>query len=122
VTRKIEGFFDICKHKGLTGKQGVIIPAKNIKELMLRKDVVEAVKHGKFHVYPIKTIEQGVEILTGVKAGKRRKDGTYAKGTLFRMVDDRLKDLAEKARAFGKEKEEKKPSPNAASTCNCRKV
>jgi lon-related putative ATP-dependent protease len=113
VTRKIEGFFDICKHKGLTGKQGVIVPAKNIKELMLKKDAVEAVKDGKFHVYPIKTIEQGIEILTGMKAGKRRKDGTYAKGTLFRMVDDRLKDLAEKARAFGKEKEEKKPSSNA---------
>jgi lon-related putative ATP-dependent protease len=107
VTRKIEGFFDICKHKGLTGKQGVIIPAKSVKDLMLRKDVVQAVKDGKFHVYPIKTIEQGIEILTGMKAGKTRKDGAYPKGTLFRLVDDRLKDLAEKARAFAKEKEEK---------------
>ncbi len=107
VTRKIEAFFDICKHKGLTGKQGVIIPAKSVKDLMLRKDVVEAVKDGKFHIYPIKTIEQGVEILTGTKAGKMRKDGTYPKGTLFRSVDDRLKDLAEKARAFAKEKQEK---------------
>ena len=104
VTRKIEGFFDICKHKRLTGKQGVIIPAKNVRELMLKKDVVEAVKGGKFHVYPIKTIEQGIEILTGMKAGKRRKDGTYSKGTLFRLVDDRLKDLAEKARTFAKDK------------------
>lgn len=107
VTRKIEGFFDICKHKGLTGSQGVIVPAKNVKELMLKKDVVEAVEDGKFHVYPIKTIEQGIEILTGMKAGKRRKDGTYSKGTLFRLVDDRLKDLAEKARAFGKAEETK---------------
>jgi len=104
VTRKIEGFFDICKHKGLNGKHGVIIPSKNVKELMLRKDVVDAVKAGKFHVYPIKTIEEGIEILTGMKAGKRRKDGTYSKGTLFRLVDDRLKDLAEKAKAFAKEK------------------
>ncbi|MBW2075249.1 MAG: AAA family ATPase [Deltaproteobacteria bacterium] len=104
VTRKIEGFFDICKHKGLTGKQGVIIPAKSVKDLMLRKDVVEAVKDGKFHVYPIKTIEEGVEILTGVKAGKLRKDGSYPKGTLFRLVDDRLRKMAEKARAFAKEK------------------
>lgn len=107
VTRKIEAFFDICKHKGLTGKQGVIIPAKSVKDLMLRKDVVEAVKDGKFHIYPIKTIEQGVEILTGTKAGKMRKDGTYPRGTLFRLVDDRLKDLAEKARAFAREKQEK---------------
>jgi len=107
VTRKIEGFFDICKHKGLTGKQGVIIPARSVKDLMLRKDVVEAVKAGKFHIYPIKSIEQGVEILTGMKAGKMRKDGTYTKGTLFRCVDGRLKDLAEMARAFAKEKQEK---------------
>jgi lon-related putative ATP-dependent protease len=107
VTRKIEGFFDICKHKGLTGKQGVIIPTKSVKDLMLRKDVVEAVKDGKFHIYPIKTIEQGIEILTGMKAGKTLKDGTYRKGTLFRLVDDRLKDLAEKARAYAKEKQEK---------------
>ena len=104
VTRKIEGFFDICKHKGLTSKQGVIIPAKSVKDLMLKKDVVEAVKDGKFHIYPIKTIEQGVEILTGMKAGKMRKDGTYPKGTLFRLVDDRLGGLAEKARAFAREK------------------
>jgi predicted ATP-dependent protease len=110
-TRKIEGFFDICKHKGLTGSQGVIVPAKNVKELMLRKDVVKAVEDGKFHVYPIKTIEQGIEILTGMKAGKRRKDGTYSKGTLFRLVDDRLKDLAEKARAFAKEKQGQQQSP-----------
>jgi lon-related putative ATP-dependent protease len=107
VTRKIEGFFDICKYKGLTGKQGVIIPAKNVKDLMLRKDVVEAVKDGKFHIYPIKTIEQGVEILTGMKAGKRGKDGIYPRGTLFRSVDERLTDLAEKARAFAKEKQGK---------------
>lgn len=104
VTRKIEGFFDICKHKGLTGKQGVIIPAKSVKDLMLRKDVVEAVKDGKFHIYPIKAIEQGIEVLTGMKAGKARKDGTYPKGTLFRFIDDRLKELAEKARAYTREK------------------
>jgi predicted ATP-dependent protease len=110
VTRKIEGFFDICNHKKLTGKQGVIIPAKNVKELMLRKDVVEAVKDGKFHIYPIKTIEEGMEVLTGMKAGKKRRDGTYSKGTLFRLVDDRLRELAETARAFAKEKPEKQDS------------
>jgi lon-related putative ATP-dependent protease len=81
-------------------------PAKSVKDLMLKKEVVGAVKKGKFHIYPIKTIEQGVEILTGMRAGKRRKDGTYAKGTLFQLVDDRLRDLAEKARDFAKEKQE----------------
>lgn len=105
VTRKIEGFFDICKHKGLTGKQGVIMPNKSVKDLMLKKEVVEAVKKGKFHIYPIKTIEEGVEILTGMRAGKRRKDGVYPKGTLFRLVDDRLRGLAERARDFAKEKQ-----------------
>jgi lon-related putative ATP-dependent protease len=102
ATRKIEGYFDICKHKGLTGKQGVLIPAKNVKDLMLKKAVVQAVEDGLFHVYPVKTIEQGIEILTGMRAGKRRKDGTYTKGSLFRLVDERLLNLAEMARDFGK--------------------
>lgn len=107
VTRKIEGFFDICRHKGLTGKQGVILPQKNVKDLMLKKEVVDAVATGRFHIYPIKTVEQGIEILTGMRAGKRLKSGTYAKGTLFRRVDDRLREFAEKARDFAKEKGDK---------------
>jgi len=108
VTRKIEGFFDICKHKGLTGNQGVIMPHKSVKDLMLKQEVVDAAKAGRFHIYPIKTIEQGVEILTGMKAGKKRKSGTYAKGTLFRLVDDRLRTMAERARDFAKEKQNEK--------------
>jgi lon-related putative ATP-dependent protease len=104
VTRKIEGFFDICKHKGLTGKQGIVMPKKSVKDLMLKKEVVEAVKKGRFNIYPITTIEEGIEILTGMRAGKRLKSGSYAKGTLFRLVDDRLKEFAEKARDFAKEK------------------
>ena len=105
VTRKIEGFFDICKHKGLTGNQGVIMPQKSIRDLMLKQEVVEAVKDGKFHIYPIKTVEEGIEILTGMKAGKRRKGGVYPKGTLYRLVDDRLRTMAEKTRDFAKEKQ-----------------
>lgn len=120
VTRKIEGFFDICKYKGLTGTQGVIIPTKNIKDLMLKKDVVEAVRAGKFHIYPISTIEDGVEILMGMKAGKARKDGTYPKGTLFRMVDDRLSDLAEKARAFARDKQDKQ-RPDTDNGLQCKR-
>ncbi len=107
VTRKIEGFFDVCSHKGLTGQQGAIMPKKSVRDLMLKKEVVEAVKEGKFHIYPIRTVEEGVEILTGMRAGKRRKDGTYSKGTLFRLVDDRLREFAEKARDFAREKQEK---------------
>jgi predicted ATP-dependent protease len=107
VTRKIEGFFDICKYKGLTGIQGVIMPEKNVKDLMLKKELVAAVAAGRFHIYPIKRIEDGVEILMGMKAGRRRKDRTYPKGTLFRLVDDRLSSYAEKAKRFLKERPEK---------------
>jgi len=106
ATRKIEGFFDICQHKGLTGKQGVMIPEKNVNNLMLRRDVVEAVKKGKFHIYPVSTVEEGIEILTGIKAGELQDDGTYPEGTLFRKVDDKLKEMAETEKEFGKGKEE----------------
>jgi len=72
VNQKIEGFYDVCKAKGLTGRQGVLIPHRNVKDLMLRHDVVEAVRAKKFHIYPVRTIDEGIEILTGVKAGKKR--------------------------------------------------
>ena len=106
VTRKIEGFFDICNHKGLNGKQGVIIPEKNVKNLMLKREVVEAVEEGKFHVYPVTTIEEGIEILTGMEAGEIQEDGTYPEGTLFRKVDDKLQEMAEMEKEFGKSKDE----------------
>lgn len=106
VTRKIEGFFDICQYKGLTGRQGVMIPKKNVPDLMLKKEVVQAVHKGQFHVYAVSTIEEGIKILTGMNAGTRRKDGTYTKGSLFRLVDDRLRAFAEKARDFTKENKE----------------
>jgi lon-related putative ATP-dependent protease len=106
VTRKIEGFFDICQHKGLNGKQGVMIPEKNVKNLMLRRDVVEAVEKGKFHIYPVSSIEEGIEILTGMRAGEIQEDGTYPEGTLFRKVDDKLKQMAEMEKEFGKSKDE----------------
>jgi len=106
VTKKIEAFFDICKYKGLTGRQGVIIPAKNTRNLMLKQEVIDAVKDGKFHLWPISTIEEGVEILTGMEAGTLQAGGTYPEGTLFRTVDDRLSELGEIVRKFGKEGEE----------------
>jgi ATP-dependent Lon protease len=110
VNQKIEGFYDCCWKKGLTKTQGVLIPESNVKDLMLRKDVVEAVKKGQFHVYPVKTIDQGIEILTGTKAGERKADGTYPKGTMNYLVDQKLRELAEGLKDFGDkpEKEEKK--------------
>jgi len=106
VNQKIEGFFDVCRARGLTGNQGVMIPHQNVGDLMLRKDVVAAVKEGKFHVYPVETIDQGVEILTGVPAGEKNSDGTYPPGTVNGLVDQKLRDLAKKMKEFegGEEK------------------
>jgi predicted ATP-dependent protease len=96
VNEKIEGFFDICKSRRLTGDQGVLIPASNVKHLMLRKDVVEAVAAGKFHIYPVKTVDQGMGLLTGLPAGKRTKAGEYPEGSFNRKITQRLQDLAER--------------------------
>jgi lon-related putative ATP-dependent protease len=100
VNEKIEGFFEVCKAKGLTGKQGVMIPESNVQNLMLKEEIVEAVKSGKFHIYSVKTIDEGIEILTGVKAGEKRKDGTFESGTVNYGVDKHLKEMAEKLREF----------------------
>jgi lon-related putative ATP-dependent protease len=114
VNEKIEGFFEICRAHGLTGLQGVVIPASNIKHLMLKEDVVEAVKQGKFHIYPVSTIDEGIEILTGIKAGKRLKNGDFQADSINDRVQKRLITLAEKLRDFGKpeEKPEKKKENN----------
>ncbi len=110
VTRKVEGFFDICKHKGLNGRQGVIIPEKNVRNLMLKQEVIDSVKAGKFHIWPVSTVEEGIEILTGMEAGALQPDGTYPEGTLFRKVDERFMEIAEIVKKFAKEEEEEKPS------------
>lgn len=107
VNQKIEGFYEVCKAKGLTGKQGVIIPEQNIDDLMLRKDVVEAIEQGKFHLYVIKTIDQGIEILTGIKAGEKDKDGKYPEGTVNYLVNKKLTELAEHWKKFRTEAEAK---------------
>jgi len=103
VNEKIEGFFEVCKAKGLTGKQGVMIPESNVQNLMLKEEVVNAVKEGKFHMYSVKTIDEGIEVLTGVKAGAPQKDGTFEEGTVNYKVNKRLKDMAEKLREFASE-------------------
>jgi lon-related putative ATP-dependent protease len=100
VNHKIEGFFDVCKEKGLTGEQGVMIPHLNMRHLMLREDVVQAIKEGKFSIYAVKTIDEGIEILTGVPAGERHADSTYPEGTVNHLVDKRLRDYAKKLKGY----------------------
>lgn len=103
MNEKIEGFFDVCRGRGLTGKQGVLIPVSNVKHLMLRHDVVEACRAGQFAIYPITTIDEGIALLTGAPAGARAADGSYPEGTINRRVDERLQAFAEARRKFGAE-------------------
>ncbi len=113
VNEKVEGFFDVCKSKGLTGKQGVIIPHQNVNELLLRSDVSEAVKNGKFHIYPIKTIEAGIEILLGVPAGKKEKAGKFTKGSVFAKANDKLHKMAITLEHFGRDRKDADKSEQA---------
>lgn len=96
VNFKIEGFFAVCKSQGLTGHQGVMIPKGNERHLMLNDEVIEAVAAGRFHIWSVKTIEEGIEILTGMKAGQRDKHGEFPKKTVFHLVDKRLAEMAER--------------------------
>jgi lon-related putative ATP-dependent protease len=96
ANEKIEGFFDICRQRGLTGEQGVLIPASNVKHLMLRQDVRDAVVAGKFHIYPVRTVDEGIEILTGTPAGESDSEGNYPEGTVNHMVNHRLQQMTEK--------------------------
>ncbi|MCC6947378.1 MAG: AAA family ATPase [Bradyrhizobiaceae bacterium] len=100
VNEKIEGFFDICEKRGLTGTQGVLIPEANVQHLMLRNDVVEACAAGRFAVYPIATIDQGIALLTGREAGVRGADGRYPGDSIYGRVEDRLRAFAAVRRSF----------------------
>ena len=97
VNEKIEGFFDACRGVGLTGKQGVVIPAANTRHLMLRQDIVTAAAEGRFAIYPIDTIDQGIALLTGIPAGEPGVDGIYPPDTINRRVADRLDAFAARA-------------------------
>lgn len=109
VNHKIEGFFAVCNAQGLTGEQGVMIPKTNERHLMLHEDVLKAVNAGQFHIWSVETIEQGVEILTGIKAGTRAKNGRFSKGSVFQLADDRLRIMAERLKEqSGKTKTKKK--------------
>jgi predicted ATP-dependent protease len=112
VNEKIEGFFDLCRERGLTGEQGVLIPATNVKNLMLRTDVVEAVSAGKFQIYPIAHIDEGIEMLTGVPAGTPDRRGRYPRGTVNWAVAHRLAQMAKKRHAL--ERKDRSPKAKAA--------
>ena len=117
VNQKIEGFFQICQTKGLNGEQGVMIPRQNLRNLMLKPEVVEAARKGKFHIYAVGTIDEGIGVLTGVTAGKRKKDGTYPKDSINCKVDKQLKEMATKLRHFygppAEEEKKREPDINA---------
>ena len=106
VNEKIEGFFAVCKNRGLTGKQGVIIPESNVKHLALKDEVIDAVKKGSFHVYSVKRIEEVIELLTGKPAGDRKKDGTFPAGTVNYLVQKKLKEMNAALKKTSGKKEE----------------
>jgi len=110
VNQKIEGFYDCCRHMGLTGTQAVMIPRSNVKDLMLRKDVVEAVAQGKFRVYAVQSVDEGIEILTGKEAGSKDADGIYPEGSINFMVDRKLRELAEGLKQFVGDRNKRGPN------------
>ena len=102
ATQKIEGFYDVCRAKGLTGDQGVMIPRDNTHNQVLKDEVIEAARAGEFAIYAVATIDEGIEVLTGVPAGELQEDGTYPEGTVHYLVEQRLDEMARRARDFGK--------------------
>jgi predicted ATP-dependent protease len=112
INYKIEGHFDVCRLKGLTGEQGVLMPRSNLRNLMLRPDVVDAVKAGKFHIYAAATIDEGIEVLTGVAAGERNRDGSYPGGSVNSLVQKKLQQYSEQQKQFAAGDQ---PSPSVNS-------
>jgi len=114
VNEKIEGFFAVCKNRGLTGDQGVIIPELNINNLMLKKEVLDAAREGRFRIYAVKTVNDALEILTGLPTGERKEDGSFPEGTVNFLVEKRLNEMSKKLKAEdkGQEKKEKKEEDN----------
>jgi lon-related putative ATP-dependent protease len=101
VNEKIEGFFEVCRQHGLSGTQGVVVPSRNLQNLMLHTEVVDAVRDGRFHVYAVDTVEEGIEILTGVPAGEKGEEGKFPEDTVFGRVDRRLREMAEVLKEYG---------------------
>ncbi|RME63023.1 MAG: ATP-dependent protease, partial [Nitrospirae bacterium] len=112
VNEKIEGFYQLCKLRGLDGTHGVIIPSRNMVNLMLRDEVVEAVKEGRFHIWAIDRIEDGVELLFGIPAGEPQPDGSYPEGTLNYLVEKRLTEIRDALKEKKEEKENNEKGDN----------
>jgi predicted ATP-dependent protease len=109
ANQKIEGFFDVCNNRGLTGEQGVIIPASNIKHLMLRQDICDAAEAGRFRVYAVSTVDEAISLLTGMPAGERDESGNYPAGTVNQRVEARLQELSDLRKEYSRdEKADKK--------------
>ncbi len=118
VNQKVEGFFDVCQARGLTGCQGVIIPEANVADLMLKEEVIEAVRKGVFHVYAVRHVDEALGILTGMEVGERDEKGEFPEGSFNRLVDGRLKELGEKARQLMKDENGKgRPPEEEAPGC-----
>lgn len=115
VNYKIEGFFAVCRAQGLTGQQGVMIPKSNERHLMLHEDIVQAVNAGQFHIWSVETVEQGIEILTGTRAGQRNKNGKYPKGSIYQLVETRLRTMADKMK-------DQKQKPKAKKLTAAKKI
>ncbi len=110
ANEKIEGFFETCRSRGLTGEQGVLLPEKNVVNLMLRADVRQAVEDGQFRIYPVRTIDEGIEILTGTPAGQVQPDGTYPSDSVHGRVTARLEEIAENLKAKDERQQGEAPS------------
>jgi predicted ATP-dependent protease len=102
VNEKIQGYFEVCKMHKLNGKQGVIIPESNVNNLMLGEEVISAVKKGKFNIWAVDKIEDGIRILTGVTAGQQHKDGSFTKDSIFAKVQERITEFSRRSKRFGK--------------------
>jgi predicted ATP-dependent protease len=113
ANEKIEGFYQVCKVKGFTGEQGVVIPHQNVRNLMLKKEVLEDIRNGKFHIYPVETVDQALKIMTGKEAGSRGDSGKFKRGTVNYLVDRKLKAFAEDYRKFGRQSTKKSNGGNA---------
>jgi predicted ATP-dependent protease len=113
VNEKIEGFYLVCKNKGLTGEQGVIIPRSNVENLMLKEEIIQAVRRGRFNIWAVDTIQDGLELLTGQKAGNRQKSGKFPKDTIFYRVEEKLEAYAKRASDFKKRIGEKPEKNNS---------
>lgn len=120
ANEKIEGFFDVCRARKLTGRQGVLIPKSNAQHLMLREDVVEACAKGQFAIHAVSHVDEGIELLTGVKAGERGEDGNFEPGTINYLVEQKLRSFAERARAFGRRGGEDDDAKSASGAVNGR--